>query len=164
MATLSMNPTCHISSDNDAVTLEIFIEAPRECVFEALTDPRQAPRWWGRKDEYYLSEFDMDVRVGGKWSTSGKSVRSGDLEIHGEFLEVDPPRRLMYSWISSWLPKFTKVLWELETQAKGTVVKLTHTGFAGDADATKAHSHGWSLVFIWLRAYVEKGETGDTGN
>ena len=163
MATVSVGPKCQISSDNEAVTLEIFIAAPRERIFEALTDPKQAVRWWGRKDEYYLNEFEMDVRVGGKWSTSGKSLKSGDLEVHGEFLEVDPPRRLAYSWISSWLPKLTKVVWELESQAKGTLVKLTHSGFAGNPQATKAHSHGWSLVFSWLQAYVEKGETRDTG-
>lgn len=163
MATLSITPSSQISPDNNTVTCEIFIAAPRDRVFQALTDPRQAAQWWGRKDEYYFNQFSMDVRVGGKWSTSGKSTKSGDLEVHGEFLEVEPPRRLAYSWISSWLPKLTKVFWELESQTKGTLVRLTHTGFAGNADATKAHSHGWSLVFIWLQAYVEKGETANTG-
>ncbi|HKW17113.1 MAG TPA: SRPBCC domain-containing protein [Terriglobales bacterium] len=163
MSTLAVAPACHISPDNELVKVEIFIAAPRDRVFEALTDPRQSAQWWGRKDEYYFNQFNMDVRVGGKWSTSGKSAKSGDLEVHGEFLEVDPPRRLAYSWISSWLPKLTNVLWELESQAKGTLVKLTHTGFAGNAEATKAHSHGWSLVFTWLQAYAEKGETANTG-
>ncbi|HEY7353892.1 MAG TPA: SRPBCC domain-containing protein [Terriglobales bacterium] len=164
MATLSIAPTCHISSDNDVVTVEISIAAPRERIFQAITDPRQAPRWWGRKDEYHFDEFTMDVRVGGKWSTTGKSAKAGDLKVHGEFLEIDPPRRLAYSWISSWLPVFTKVLWELESEAKGTLVKLTHSGFAGNVDATKAHSHGWSLVFTWLQAYAEKGEINGIGN
>lgn len=161
MATLSITPTSHISSDNDVVTCEIFIAAPRERIFAALTDPRQAARWWGRKDQYYFDQFDMDIRVGGKWSTSGSSVKNGEINVHGEFLELDPPRRLAYRWISNWLPKFTKVLWELEAQANGTLVKLTHSGFAGNAELTQGHSHGWALVFIWLRAFVENGETGD---
>jgi uncharacterized protein YndB with AHSA1/START domain len=165
MATMSVTPTTHISPNNDVVTLEIFIAAPRERIFQALTDPAQAAQWWGRKDQYYFNRFNMDVRVGGKWSMSGTSSKLGDLSVHGEFLEIDPPRRLAYSWISSWLPAVTKVLWELDSKdrdkANGTLVRLTHSGFAGDANQTQGHSVGWSLVFTWLQAFAEKGELGD---
>jgi uncharacterized protein YndB with AHSA1/START domain len=163
MATMSVTPTTHISSNNDVVTLEIFIAAPRERIFQALTDPAQAAQWWGRKDQYYFNRFKMDVRAGGKWSMSGTSSKLGDLSVHGEFLEIDPPRRLAYTWESSWMPAVTKVLWELDSQDKdnGTLVRLTHSGFAGDANQTQGHSVGWSLVFTWLQAFAEKGELGD---
>ena len=158
---MSITPTTRISPNNDAVTLEIFIAAPRERIFQALTDPAQAAQWWGRKDQYYFNRFDMDVRVGGKWSMSGTSPKMGDLAVHGEFIEVDPPSRLAYTWISSWMQALTKVLWELDAQVNGTLVKLTHSGFAGDANQVQGHSHGWSLVFTWLQAFAEKGELGD---
>jgi uncharacterized protein YndB with AHSA1/START domain len=161
MATMSITPTAHITPDNDVVTLEIFIAAPRERIFQAITDPAQASQWWGRKDQYYFNHFNMDVRVGGKWSTTGTSPKNGDLAVHGEFLEVDPPRRLAYSWSSSWMPVVTKVLWEFDSQDNGTLVRLTHSGFAGDANQTQGHSHGWSLLFTWLQAFAEKGELGD---
>jgi uncharacterized protein YndB with AHSA1/START domain len=160
MPTLSITPTTHIAPDNDVVTAEIFIAAPRERIFEALTDPQQAVRWWGQSSNYRFSKFHMDVRVGGKWSSSGRSEKMGDnITVEGEFLEIDPPRRLAYTWLSSWMPVITKVFWELESQDKGTVVKLTHTGFAGNADMAKGHSIGWSLVLGWLQAFSEKGET-----
>ena len=159
MATLTANPISHISPDNDVVTLEIFIAAPRERVFEALTDPDQALQWWGQKDQYVLNDFQMDLRNGGTWSAAGNSAKSGALKIHGEFQEIDPPRRLSYTWISSWLPKVTKVLWELESDNGGTALKLTHTGFAGNTEATKNHSHGWNCAISWLLAYAERGET-----
>lgn len=157
MATSSI--TAQISPDNNVVSCEIFVAAPRERIFEALTDPKQAVRWWGQNDRYHLSEFIMDPKVGGRWATAGGSIKMGDINVHGEFLEVEPPRRLAYTWISSWLPKTTKVLWELEAQNGGTLVKLTHTGFAGDVEQTTNHSHGWSLVLAWLQAYAERGET-----
>jgi uncharacterized protein YndB with AHSA1/START domain len=72
---------------------------------------------------------------------------------------VDPPRRLSYTWISSWLPKVTKVLWELAAYNGGTSLKLTHSGFAGDTEATKNHTHGWNLALVWLQSYAERGET-----
>jgi uncharacterized protein YndB with AHSA1/START domain len=161
MATMTITPTSHITPDNDVLTLEIFIAAPRERIFQAITDPEQAAQWWGRKDQYYFNHFNMDVRVGGKWSTTGTKPNIGDLEVHGEFLEVDPPRRLAYSWSSSWMPAVTKVLWELASQDNGTLVRLTHSGFAGNVDQAKGHSIGWSLVFTWLQAFAEKGELGD---
>jgi hypothetical protein len=40
-------------------------------------------------------------------------------------------------------------------------VKLTHSGFAGNVDQLKGHSFGWTLVFTWLQAFAEKGETTD---
>jgi uncharacterized protein YndB with AHSA1/START domain len=103
----------------------------------------------------------MDVRPGGKWSTTGTSPKMGDINVHGEFIEVDPPSRLSYTWISSWMPALTKVLWELDSQSNGTMVKLTHSGFAGNVDQAKGHSFGWALVFTWLQAFAEKGETSD---
>lgn len=159
MATLSLTPTSQISSDNDVVTCEIFIAAPCERVFQALTDPSQAVQWWGENGRYHLTQFHVDPRIGGKWSASGESVNMGTLNIHGEVFELDPPRRLAYTWISSWLPKTTKVLWELETHREGTLVKLTHTGFEGNADHANAHSIGWNLVLGWLQGYVERGQT-----
>ena len=163
MVTASTNPVSHITPDNDVVTAEIFIAAPRERIFQALTDPRQAMQWWGQNGKYRLSEFHMDVRVGGKWSCSGQSVTmGGTITIGGEFVEVDPPRELAYTWTSSWMPVPTEVRWELEAQGNGTLLKLTHTGFAGNAEQAKNHSIGWAAVITWLQAFVEKGETVDT--
>lgn len=159
MATLSITPTSHISADNDVVVTEIFIAAPRERVFEAITDPKQALCWWGAKDRYRMNEFKLDVRVGGKWSARGTSAKMGDTEVHGEYTEIDPPRRLAYTWSATWMPAVTNVLWELEAQEGGTVVKLTHSGFAGQFEQAKNHSLGWTLALGWLQAFAERGET-----
>ena len=159
MATLSIAPISQISSDKDTVTSEIFVSAPRERIFQALTDPKQAVLWWGQNDRYHLREFNLDARVGGEWSTSGSSLKMGNFKVEGEIVEFDPPRRLAYTWLSSWMPKSTKVTWELQTQQGGTLVKLTHTGFAGDAEQATNHTTGWTSVLGWLQAYVEKGET-----
>jgi uncharacterized protein YndB with AHSA1/START domain len=162
MSTLPISPTSLINSDNDVVTAEIFIAAPRERVFEAITDPRQALKWWGQEGKYRLREFHMDVRVGGKWSCSGQSVTMGGaITIHGEFLEVDPPRKVAYTWTSTWMPVSTEVHWELEPQGSGTLLKLTHSGFAGNADQAKNHSIGWTTILVWLQSFVETGETID---
>src|SRR6266496_3104508 len=116
MATLIITPVSQISPDNNFVTSEIFITTPRERIFEALTNPKQAVQWWGQNDRYHFSEFNLDARVGGEWSASGSSLNMGAFQLEGEILEFEPPRRLAYTWISTWMPKNTRVLWELESK------------------------------------------------
>jgi len=73
------------------------IASRRQRIFEPLTDPKQTVRGWRHNDRSQLSEFVMDPRVGGKWSTCGGSLRMGDVNVHREFLEIDPPNRLKYT-------------------------------------------------------------------
>jgi uncharacterized protein YndB with AHSA1/START domain len=55
-----------ITPDQDTIEAEIFIAAPPERVFQALTDPNQMPRWWGQRGMYRITEWKADLRVGGK--------------------------------------------------------------------------------------------------
>lgn len=159
MATASIQAISHITPNHDVVRCEMFIAAPRERIFEALTDPKQVVQWWGQGGLYKMNEFRMDIRPGGKWSTVGMSCKMGATEVGGEILEVDPPKRLSYTWSSTWMPKVTTVLWELELKDGGTLVKITHSGFAGDAVQAENHSTGWNRVMVWIQSYVERGET-----
>ena len=154
--------TATITPDQNAVIAEIFIAAPPARVFQAISDPTQLPRWWGQDGLYRVTKSTMDLRPGGKWRSDGRGADGTQFYVEGEYLEVDPPRKLVYTWISSWMPTTTEVRWELEAQGNGTLLKLTHTGFAGNADQAKGHSTGWSLVLSWLQSFVEKGETVDT--
>ena len=163
-----------ITPDQDAVEAEIFIAAPPERVFQAITDPTQMPRWWGQKDRYRITEAKADVRTGGKWSSIGVGADGKSFRVDGEYLEVDPPRLLVHTWIPSYrdMP-MTTVRWELEPSdiqglrqsgpqrmGTGTRVRLRHFGFAGHPAAAD-HGQGWKLVLGWMQAFVEKGETVD---
>lgn len=167
MATVSVTPQQNI------ITGEIFIAAPPARVFEALTDAKQIPRWWGASDLYRVSESTADVRVGGKWSSAGVGKDGTPFRVDGEYLEVDPPRLLVYTWNASWgHPIPTVVRWELEPQSvhglhpsgpqragTGTLLKIRQEGFASDLTAAAAHAEGWKRVLGWLQTFVEKGET-----
>jgi uncharacterized protein YndB with AHSA1/START domain len=157
MATVSVTP------DQEAVLAEVKIEAPPERVFQAITDPRQMLQWWGQKGIYRCTKFETDVRVGGKWLSAGVSDAGQDFQVSGEYLEVDPPRTLVYTWMASWTgPLNTTVRWELKPRDGGTLVKIHHSGFAGVPEAAKAHGEGWQRVLGWMQAFVEKGATVDT--
>jgi uncharacterized protein YndB with AHSA1/START domain len=170
MATITVNPA------QDAATGEIFIAAPPERVFQALTDPKQAPQWWGQKGMYRITEWKCDVRPGGKWSSVGVGADGTSFRVDGEYLEVDPPRLLVHTWNASYGGSLkTVVRWELEPRnvhglqhngprkmGTGTVVKIRHEGFAGAPEAACNHAQGWTRVLGWMQAFVENGETVDT--
>jgi uncharacterized protein YndB with AHSA1/START domain len=91
-----------VTPDQDELISELHIAAPPERVFRALIDPQQVLQWWGQAGMYRCTEFHGDVRPGGKWRSVGTGGPSDKFEVVGEYLEVDPPRLLVYTWMASW--------------------------------------------------------------
>lgn len=149
------------TSDGDAIVSEIRIAAPPGRVFQALTDPAQVPRWWGQKGVYSCTEFQCDLRTGGKWRASGIDGDGRDFEVRGEYLEIDAPRLLAYSWVASWTGDAkTTVRWELEPLGNATLVRIRHSGLAAHPELAKSYS-GWPRMLGWLQVLLERGETVD---
>lgn len=142
-----------------SIHLELHIAAPPERVFQAITDPQQLIQWWGQKGMYRVRKFTADLRPGGRWRSDGLNDDGSSFHVSGEYLEVDPPRLLVYTWATSWDEAMkTVVRWELERSPDGTRVRLQHTGFT-DAESYKRHDQGWIRVSGWMVAFLEKGET-----
>jgi uncharacterized protein YndB with AHSA1/START domain len=105
----------------------------------------------------------MDARAGGRWSFEcidrvGRPVNGvTDFKAHGEIVEMDPPRLLVYTWIANWHdhPEHpTLVRWELEKTAGGTRVRVTHSGLANEAGARKDYTQGWPGVLKLLADFL----------
>jgi len=153
--------TPEITPNADEIVSEIQIAAPPERVFQALVDPSQVVRWWGQKGIYRCTEFQSDLRPGGKWRTAGVSGDGGAFEAAGEYLEIDPPRLLVHSWVASWTGDVkTTVRWELEPIKNGTLVRIRHSGLASHPELANSYS-GWPRLLTWLQALMERGETID---
>jgi len=76
--------TAVVTPDNDAVLAEVFIAAPPERVFQAITDPTQMPLWWGQQGLYRITEWKADVRPGGKWQSDGVGTDGTSFRVEGE--------------------------------------------------------------------------------
>src|SRR5436189_1576493 len=74
----------------------VEVAAPPDRVFRALTSTAILD-WWVRPGVFDTREWTGDVRVGGRWQASGVG-RGRPYGLEGEFLEVDPPRRLVHTW------------------------------------------------------------------
>lgn len=150
--------TMRVSSDRDEIVSEIEIAVPAERVFQALTDPQQVLSWWGQAGVYRCTEFQADVRRGGKWRSAGNGP-NGRFVVTGEYLEVAPPRLLVHTWVASWTGDAeTTVRWELNEIADGTMLRLRHSGLAAHPGIGDSYS-GWPRMLGWIQALLEKGET-----
>ncbi len=148
-----------MSPDPDVIVSEIEIAAPPERVFQALIDPSQVVRWWGQTGIYRCTEFQNDLRPGGKWLNAGLDREGRRFEISGEYLEIVPPRLLVESWMATWTGNVkTTVRWELEPVSQGTLVRIRHSGLAAHPELGKSYQ-GWPRLLGWLQALLERGET-----
>jgi uncharacterized protein YndB with AHSA1/START domain len=155
MATITTTP------DLDAILGEIHIAAPPARVFEALTNNDQAVVWW-TNPAFRTEVYEMDARVGGKWRLISVELQSpptrgdGRYEHHGEVLEIDPPRLLVYTWLANFHENpsaRTIVRWELSPQSGGTLLKLTHSGLANLPSARAAYTQGWPGVLQRIKDF-----------
>ena len=148
--------------DQDTVQVDVFIAAPPERVFQALTDPRQLVQWWGDSGMYRVTRMEADVRVGGKWRSDGVGADGKTFYVEGVYREIDPPRLLVYTWHGSYQsgPE-TLVRLELVNEADGTRVRVRHSGFAGDVRDAQDHGNGWIRVLGWMEAYLVHNQSID---
>jgi len=156
-------PNTIVSPDQDTIISEIDIAAPPERIFKALTDPAQLRRWF-TDPACPAKTWNMDARLGGKYDYStekGTMVVNGvsEFKCHGEIVEIDPPRLLVYTWIANWhddKQRKTTVRWELESRGKTTHVKVTHSGLAQEKVACEDYRGGWPGVLEQLKTFSEK--------
>jgi uncharacterized protein YndB with AHSA1/START domain len=126
------------TSEKTALKRELRIDASPETVWEFLVDPEKATRWMGQTASF-------DARQGGMYRVE---VIPGNT-ASGEFVELDPPRRLVYTWgwepggIDKSTPPGTSTIEiELEPTGDGTVLRFMHRDLPNE-EAVQSHAHGW---------------------
>jgi uncharacterized protein YndB with AHSA1/START domain len=132
--------------------VEVF-DAPRERVFAAWTEPELLKRWWG-PGAYRTTEAEVDLRPGGRY---GLTLEPGAMRLAGEFREVLPPKRLVYTWRwVSGVPDTRESLVTVEFHDLGgrTEVVLLHDDFAGPGPVDM-YGAGWASGLRKLGAHLE---------
>ena len=134
------------------------LDAPREQVFQALTEPATLATWWGPSG-FTTPEIELDLQVGGGYRF-GMQPPEGELfHLAGEFIEIDPPNLLVYTF--RWEEpdpddRETVVRLSLHASDDGTRVSLSQGDFATQARLT-LHTDGWTDSFVKLRQLFEAG-------
>ena len=104
-----------------ALRFEVVYKHPIEKVWQALTDSKAIALW--------LMENDFEPRLGHKFMFHSKPQPGWDGKSYCEVIELDPPRRLAYTWRGGPIDTLLRIT--LEPVADGTRIVLEHSGFRG---------------------------------
>lgn len=144
--------------ERGSIIQEREIKASAEAIFAAFHEPEQMAHWLV-PDEMTRATVAVDFRVGGRFSV----VMHGDGRDFGqvgEYLVIDPPKRLVFTWVSDFVPEgeaHTRVSVTLEPlEAKRTRLVLIHDQLP-DSDTYDGHDAGWSSI-------LDKLETALSGD
>ncbi len=77
------------------IVLTRVVEAPRDLVFTAYTEPQHVSRWWG-PNGFSTTTHEMDVRPGGVWRFTMTHAEYGTFPNLIVYREVVRPERLVY--------------------------------------------------------------------
>lgn len=127
--------------------------ASAERVFDAWLDPQKAGKWLFATDTGQMVRVEIDARVGGRFNFTDR--RDGqDIEHVGEYLEIDRPRKLVFTFM---VPKFsqlsTRVTIEITPVDSGCELTLTHEGVLPEYETRSVA--GWTMILTKLAKSVE---------
>lgn len=121
---------------------------PRARVFQAWLDSDSLAHWM-RPGDCTQATVAVDPRVGGGFRIVMAGPTHGSVEHRGEYLAIDPPSLLSFTWIS---PKTdhnpTVVTIEFHERGTGTELVLTHRRLP--PAAVEAHRRGWTDILRLL--------------
>jgi uncharacterized protein YndB with AHSA1/START domain len=134
---------------------EIYIKTTPERLWQALTDPALVQRY------YFNSVVESDFRPGSPLTY--KQADSGRMDIEGEVVEADPPRRLVHTFSVLWDPELaadppTRVTWEITPMGDACLLAVTHDGFTSETRTYHQTQGGWPMILSGLKTLLETGE------
>jgi uncharacterized protein YndB with AHSA1/START domain len=114
-------------NDTTVVAVTRAFAASPERVFDAWLDPAQAADFLFKIPEGKIVRCDIDARVGGRFLIIDRRP-DGDAEHHGQYLEIDRPRRLVFLFRGPGTEEgeWSKVAVEIAATDNGCTLTLTH--------------------------------------
>jgi len=122
--------------------------AKPERVFDAWLDPRTAAKWLFATPTGKITRCRIDARVGGRFSIV-RVDEHGEFDHEGEYLEIDRPRRLVFTFgIVRLAKEMSRVVIEIVPSGEGCELTLTNEGVLPEyADRVP---EGWKMILAGL--------------
>jgi uncharacterized protein YndB with AHSA1/START domain len=136
-----------------SLTLVRRIKAPPQTVFAAFVEPAHILKWWG-PDAGPTLLAETDVRVGGRFRVVFETLDGERHENGGEYLEIDPPDRLVMAWWWASTPeRRSRVTVSIRPISSGSELTVRHEMFFDEA-ARDSHLWGWNRALDKLERLV----------
>lgn len=143
---------------NTALEIKRVINAPRERVYSAWTDPEQLKQWFG-PEGVQTRGFEADPRVGRKYRWDLINSEGEEMTVYGEYRELVPGRKIVFTWQwdddEAWQGRTSVVTVELSDCDGGTELRLSHRQLPSEASRDR-HVQGWEGVLERLGKFVSE--------
>ena len=136
-----------MTTETAVVEISRHFDVPPETLFDAWLDPAGVRHWLFATPDGVMERVEIEPRVGGRFRIEER--RGADLaEHHGEYVEIDRPRRLAFDFWTSFSKERTRVTIEIAPAEGGALLTLTHDGVWADyEDRTR---QGWTMILDGL--------------
>ncbi len=131
-----------------------YIASTPKKVFEAITRPEIARRYWGHEN---VSDWKPDSR----W----EHVRADDtrtVQVVGDVVEVSPPSRLVITWVAASQADnpaaYSRVTFDIAEYEGMVRLTVTHDELEAGSGMATGISKGWPIVLSSLKSLLETGK------
>jgi uncharacterized protein YndB with AHSA1/START domain len=144
-------------TERRTLTMERTFDAPAERVFDAFTSEEVLARWFHAGSDWEPPGARAAVRIGGGvrivMRNPHEDARYGG---GGVYTDIDPPRRLAFTWIWEDDRDQVEQLIEIDfTESDGrTTMRFVHRDL-WDEETVADHEQGWTRAFDNLQREVE---------
>jgi uncharacterized protein YndB with AHSA1/START domain len=143
-----------MSKEKTSFVYVIYIRSTPEKVFEAITRPDIARRYWGHEN---VSEW----KPGSDW----QHVRDNEqrtVNVVGKVVEVDAPTRLVITWASPSSAadpdSYSRVAFDVAAYEGMVRLTVTHDELEAGSGMAKGIQQGWPIVLSSLKSLLETGQ------
>jgi len=114
-------------------------------LFKSWTDPEEIKKWFA-PGVAHIPEASVDLRVGGNYRIHMRDdTKNASYIVTGIYREINPPSRIVFTWMWEGDPNSSEMLVTIELREKGnaTDLTLTHEYFPSE-ESKKSHEEGWT--------------------
>ena len=140
---------------DETLAVSRIVPAPRNRVFRAWTKPSEVKKWWTIGEGWKTSSAEIDLRVGGKLSIGNEPLGGGAVVITGEFVVVEPPSKLVYTWLFPGSPP-DEGLVTVEFRDLGLQTEVVVTHSRASKDMLLGAIAGWQAALEGLQIFLIK--------
>jgi uncharacterized protein YndB with AHSA1/START domain len=144
------------TAEKTSLEIKRYINAPRERVYRAWTDPEELQRWFG-PEEVRTIKIASDVRVGGKYRWDLVKQNGEEWACLGEYRELIPGRKIVFTWKwdddEAWENHDSVVTIELFDRRGGTELRLKHEQLPSE-ESRDRHNEGWNSLLNRLEQFL----------